>query len=210
MDFTTRPRPTSRGYKLERCDRCGVPLGSCICNEVPSIDHKLDVCVVLHQLERRKPTSSGKFTGQILARAQLVARAYPDNMNSAPDPEVERFILFPSEDSEPIDRCAALKNAKAPVLVIPDATWTQARRMLRRDPWVKDAMCVRLPDTVRPHSGLRSTLEQRNFSTLYSVARAFGAYGELDTELALLRAMEIFEKAHWSVRGQLVKGDLDR
>lgn len=88
--------------------------------------------------------------------------------------------LFPSPRAED----AALQ-APPPILVVPDGTWTQARRMMQRLPALQRLPRLSLPG---PPAGLRLRRPPRadGMSTLEAIAGALAAFGAHDASERLL------------------------
>ncbi len=100
-------------------------------------------------------------------------------------------------------------------LLVPDGTWSQARRIAQREPDARGAELVRLPPGPPTRYGLRRNPREGTVSTFEAVARALGVLeGAEGAELAarLLETFDRFVDRALRVRahGELVAQDCAR
>jgi DTW domain-containing protein YfiP len=88
------------------------------------------------------------------------------------------------------------------VLVVPEGSWGQARRAVRREPWLLDAERVCLPSGPPSHYRLRTAPHEHGLSTLEAVARALGVLEGEAIERALLAMLDAFVERSLAVRGR--------
>ncbi len=175
-----------RGWRQVRCGHCGLPEGLCVCPELPRVVVRTRVVVVMHYVEALRSTNTGRLVARMLPTATVRvrgAREAPDQ----PVPEGRRLVLFPSEEARPLRPDDAGDDL---VLVVPDGTWAQARRIHRRDPAARGAEAVTLVDPGRSAYGLRRNPRPGGLCTLEAVAAALGALEGPAVEAALLTGFE--------------------
>jgi DTW domain-containing protein YfiP len=78
------------------------------------------------------------------------------------------------------------------VLLVPDGNWSQARRIVHRDPDARDAEAVRLPPGAPSRYRLRRSPREGTVSTLEAVARALAVLEGEAIERGLARLLEVF------------------
>nr|WP_231701689.1 tRNA-uridine aminocarboxypropyltransferase [Halopseudomonas salegens] len=139
----TRPF-MARGIKMQRCGGCLLPPGHCICALRPQLSAGVSFCLLMHRLEPLKPTNTGRLIAECLADTQAFvwSRTEPDPALLAllQDPQWQPLLVFPREYAAPQQAvCQQISpiNGKRPLLVIIDATWNQARKMVRMSPWLR-------------------------------------------------------------------------
>lgn len=119
-----------------RCPGCALPPRVCTCGLLGPVETSVDVHLLIHRLERHKPSS----TGVLLARAVptvsthtfvRVSRHLPPATlpNQAIAAGRELLILHPG--GRPLDAAALEREHRAPSLLLLDGTWRQAGEMLR-------------------------------------------------------------------------------
>jgi len=169
--------------------------GLCVCDLVPDLRARTPVVIVAHPHELSKPTNTGRFVPTSLDRGSLVLRG---ELAAPPDGAA---VLFPSDDAVPLD------PARSPTtLYVPDGTYKQARRMLRRDAHLSALPRVALPKAVRAVGHMRRGAEPHQLSTYEAVARALGILEGPEIEAPMLAFVEIVVKRTLWHRGRLVAG----
>jgi DTW domain-containing protein YfiP len=141
--------------------------GLCVCALIPRLAPRTPIIVVAHPQELEKPTNTGRFVAASLESARLVRR---HELTSPPPPG--SALLFPSDDATPLD--PQTLGAPPTVLYVPDGTYRQARRMMKRDPYLSALPRVGLPKHVRAVGHIRTGLRPDHLSTYEAVARALG------------------------------------
>lgn len=176
--------------------------------------------VVLHEVEALKMSNTGHLAPLVLPDARIVlhgarGRAPADlaelRETHAPDGREWRTVMFfPGLGAQPLTD-ASVTALRAPGtklrVVIPDGTWSQARRMVKRLPELASLPRVILPavapsivrDALRP----RGNPERARVSTCEAMATALGMLGEREAEAALF---EVYDAA--ALRIALMRGKL--
>jgi len=143
----------------------------------------------MHRNEVPKSTNTGRLAVAMLEGATLRVRGRPDEVVGAP-PAGKRLVLFPMPDARVLTRADA--EGEPPVLIVPDGNWSQARRMLIRDPWASNAEVVRLADLGPTRYPLRRNLRAGTACTLEAVARALAILEDERLEREMLAALRVF------------------
>jgi DTW domain-containing protein YfiP len=107
------------------------------------------------------------------------------------------YVLFPSEEA------VSLQEAKARglrSLIVPDGTWTQAKRMARRDPSCVGLPHVRLEVSAPSRYRLRRNARPDGLCTFEAIAEALRALDHEDIADAMLLAFE-----HWVSCATLIR-----
>lgn len=179
-----------RTRRIERCERCGQPLPVCICDLAQAIAVTTKILVLVHHIELRKTTNTGR-----LAALALGARMERWGEKDAPWPTLPEgtlLLLFPSDDAVPL----AAEHAGA-TLVVPDGNWPQARKIARR---VRAHAAGRVTPVrlcgSESRYAFRKTAREDALSTLESIASALGVLESAETERAVLALFEAFSARH--------------
>lgn len=138
----------ARGGKMDRCERCLIAKHYCICDGVAPAKSAVAVCLLMYHNESFKPSNTGR----------LIAEMIPDNHafrwdRTAPDaellallndPHYQPMVVFPATDVEDVSRVITdvhrLPN-KRPLFIFLDGTWREAKKMIRKSPYL-DALPV--------------------------------------------------------------------
>lgn len=112
-------------------------LGNCICERILPLACSTRVVVVMDPREARQPSNSGWLAVDMLEGASCTVRGLKDvapDFEAVRDPSRQAYLLFPAEGSPALDPAELAADGRPVTLVVPDACWSQARRMMRREP----------------------------------------------------------------------------
>lgn len=158
----------------QRCSRCRMLPWHCFCDRLRPIPVSTRVVVVMHQRELAKVTNSGRLVALALQDARLVLHGQPGpptRVDGLADPARRACVLFPADDAPPLSREDAQADGRPLTLVVPDGTWRQAQRMVRRIPALAALPRRSLPPGPPSRYRLRSAAPGR-LSTCEAVSRA--------------------------------------
>ena len=207
------------------CVNCRLRREVCLCAGVQRANVDIRLIVVLHAVEALKMSNTGHLAKLVIPDCSVVThgargRAAVDlselEETHAPDGAAWRTILFfPGLEANPLTAAAAAmlraptENGEATRLriIIPDGTWSQARRMVKRVPALAALPRYILPAsetlTAREAMRPRGNPEPYRVSTCEAIAAAFGALGETAAEAALF---DVYDAA--ALRIALMRGKL--
>jgi len=159
-----------------RCPRCLGAERFCICDALVPVRARTRVVVLQHALEQSEVSNTGRFVPLVLKNAELRlhgARGGPARVEDLSG----ATLLFPGEGAPPVDL------ARVSTLVVVDASWSQARRMVQRVPVLRGLPRLALA-VPAPARSLRDA-PPGGLSTLQAVARALGSLGDATAAAAL-------------------------
>ncbi len=185
-----------RGKRIARCDDCRLPQARCLCFEVSCLEVSTRVVVVMHRNERLKSSNTGRLAGRMLSGAELIVRGMPDAVDS-PRTSGQRLVLFPGSHAEEL---APRHRGPNVVLLVPDGSWSQARKLVQRDPIFAGATAVRLPDPPPSRYLLRRHVRDRTVCTFEAIARAMAILESSAVEEEMLAAFDLFQQRVLSAR----------
>jgi DTW domain-containing protein YfiP len=181
----------------------------CICPLIPSLATRTRLVLLLHETEARKPTNSGRLAAACLQRSSI--EVIGDGPRSAPriDAVEQPLLLYPAVDAVPIATFAA--SERPVVLVVPDGTWKQAKKMRRRVPGIAGIPCVTLPEAESTQYLLRSSVRPGGLSTFEAITRALRVL-ENDAgpaiEASMMAVFRVMVSRTLWFRGQLRDNDV--
>ena len=124
----------------EHCLRCRKPRVSCYCEDLFSIETDPRFVILMHPLEDRHPVGTGRMTHRCLGNSALwvgVNFTEHEGLNLIlKDPALYPVLLFPGPKSTnlstlaPADRAAIFPKDRKVVVILLDATWELAQKML--------------------------------------------------------------------------------
>jgi len=166
-----------------------MPLRLCFCRQIPRLTVRTRVLVVRHWFESHRLTNTGRLVQLALEGAELADHGRKDFRLSAealgllPD----SCLLFPAGD-----RGAPVWTGGRPgLLVVPDGSWAQARRMVKRLPGLAKLPRLELPPGPEPTRRIRRSPFPGGRSTLEAVADALALWEEPEVPKALRKLYDL-------------------
>ena len=118
-----------------RCLRCHRPASLCYCARLAPVATTTRVVFLQHPRERRVRIGTARMAYLGLANAELhlgvTFAANPRVQALATDPSARAALLFPGDGAHDP---ATLPGGRPATLVVVDGTWSQARKVLARNP----------------------------------------------------------------------------
>jgi len=144
---------------------------------VPRVENRTRVFMVRHWQERVRTTNSGRWAALALSRCEIVDHGVPAApLDGAVIPSRGAAVLFPSPTG-------GLPSPLPETLVVLDATWAQARRMLQRIPELQTLPRVSLPGGLAER--LRQPTVKGGMSTIEALAAGLDLLGDVEAARAL-------------------------
>ncbi len=180
----------------DRCPRCRINFNLCFCEDIDKsksrITSNINVSIIMHYTERWLTSNTAYFCEQLLDNCSIIERG-----NIGSQIPVEPFsnndetylYLFPTDDSKPIKN---LKSYKKLHLVVPDGSWSKAKRIHKREPIFKEMAKYHLCDVGFSNYKLRKSPGEDYLCTYEAIAHALGELGEEETKTELLKFFDIF------------------
>jgi len=154
----------ARGSRASRCERCRVPFSHCLCPWLPTIESDCGVCLLMHDIEPLKPSNTGWLIADVVrdtfAFTWQRMGVDPRLLALLADPQWQPLVIFPGEyaESRRVVEQVERENAKRPLFVLLDATWTEARKMFRKSPYLDGLPVLSLrPEALSRYRLRRST-----------------------------------------------------
>jgi DTW domain-containing protein len=188
------------------CPRCGKPLSLCVCEAIVPIDNKVALLILQHPQEQDKTLGTARLTALHFTDATLkiglswasLAKALGRTVDpqrwailylgsaraAAVLPDAE--IVAVNRKGEAEDRQQAILKSLQGVILL-DGTWSQAKALWWRNPWMLKCRRVLLnPSRPSRYGKLRREPRSDGLSTLESAAMLLSRLerrGEIETTL---------------------------
>lgn len=189
------PARSIRSRRAPRCAACWLPTALCLCAELPRVAVRTRVVVVMHRREAGTSTNTGRLAARVLEGASLRVRGLADRdvdprPLAEPLPGGRRLVLFPQAGARELGADDAA--GEPAVLLVPDGTWSQARRLLRREEDLHGAEPVTLPPGALTRYRLRRHAREGGLCTLEAIARALALLEGPGVEERLMEVLDRF------------------
>ncbi|MBI5368656.1 MAG: DTW domain-containing protein [Planctomycetes bacterium] len=191
----------------DRCPGCLLKRDACLCAALPTLPTRTRVVILRHFKEVKRPSNSGRLAALALPNCEVLDYGAPDGPPIAPSlGDSPGILLFPDGPPAPLPPPGA---EPPPRLVILDATWPQARKMLGRVPALARMPRLSLDPAVAPPAArrLRQPRRPQDLSTIEAIAHALALLEGNDTVArALLALFERFVDASGPRRADIAFG----
>ncbi|BDB72465.1 DTW domain-containing protein [Comamonas thiooxydans] len=175
---STRPFLARGGPKGERCEGCRLRPSHCMCALRPELATRAAFCLLMHDAEPLKPSNTGWLIADVVKDTYAFgwSRTEVDPQLEAllADPQWQPYVVFPGEYAEPAERVVetldggdsrALQPGRRPLFILLDATWSEARKMFRKSPYLDGFPVLSLhPDLISRYQ-LRRSKRDDHFCT---------------------------------------------
>ncbi|MDA9556129.1 DTW domain-containing protein [Vibrio sp.] len=206
----------ARGAKVIRCEYCRVRESDCLCDDQPNIDTAIHAVLILSDNEILKPSNTGRLI------ADVVPNTFVYRWNRT-EPEVGLLELLSSEDYEPIlvfpeeyidnktrvidTQYFTVKSVRKPLLIFVDATWREARRIIRKSPYLDHCKVMSFkPETISQYQ-MRSSINENHLATAEVAALALFQGGEPQASEALERWFKVFKESYMKSKTRIKSDD---
>ncbi|HEY9028309.1 MAG TPA: tRNA-uridine aminocarboxypropyltransferase [Burkholderiaceae bacterium] len=183
------------------CDRCDLPLRTCVCALVTRVANEVDVLVLQHPDEAREAKGSARLLRLSLARCRVVVGEVfePAALLALLDGDVSgSALLYPGDTPAGPDLPSSSALPARPArLVVLDGTWRKAAGLLRANALLQSLPRWPLePTAPARYRALRKAPKATQLSTLEAACEALAAIeGAPARYVPLLGAFERFVEA---------------
>lgn len=192
----------ARGGKMDRCEQCLIAKHYCICEGAEYASCDAAVCLLMYHNESFKPSNTGR----------LIAEIVPDNYafrwdRTSPDPALlallnndkyQPFVIFPAEDVE-TDRVVTqveTLEGKQPLFIFLDGTWREAKKMIRKSPYLDNLPVLSITAEKLSDYRLRVAPHAHQLGTAEVAIMVLALAGEVDASTKLEQHFIKFRDAY--------------
>lgn len=192
------------------CPDCRLPRSHCICALRERTPTAAGVCLIYHAEEPGRSSN----TGHLVEECILPTFSFVWSRTRPPEGLVELLtsaqwapqLIFPGEYSLPgqvVHSCCIESRASAPLLVVIDATWSQARKIFRHSPYLQCLPCVSLVPPGPSRYRLRRSRRSDHLCTAEVIELCLQQLGETRAAARLGNYLDRYSEAWLAVRDNL-------
>jgi len=199
----------ARGSRAPRCPDCRVIFDYCLCAWRPRVPAESAVCLLMHDTEPLKPTNTGWLIADIIDDTSAFGwqRTVVDEQLLAllDQPQWQPYIVFPGEFVEPSRVVTEVRpqSGKRPLFILLDATWTEARKMFRKSPYLDRFPVLSLEPEQISRYRLRRSKRDDHFCTAEVAAMCLELAGDQSAAQALDAYLDVFSTHYLGAKFQL-------
>lgn len=207
MALATRPY-RARGCRVLRCQRCLLPQIHCLCQTIQPQPANSRFCLIMFDTEPLKPSNTGRLIADILPATQAFIWS-----RTAPDPGLlaliqnsryRPYVVFPAAYAKP-ERLVFTQlpePTKPALFILLDGTWSEARKMFRKSPYLDSLPLFSLDVTALSDYRLRAAQRPEQHCTAEVAAALLLQAGDraaasgLRDHFTLFREQYLLSKPH--------------
>jgi DTW domain-containing protein YfiP len=207
----------ARGSGGGRCAGCRLIASHCLCASRPQLPRtRAGVCLVMGDIEALKPSNTGWLVADVVADTWAFGWSRtavdPGLLALLADPQWQPYVVFPGEFVSPERVVTGLIPAQAtgagestrtkrPLFVLLDGTWSEARKMFRKSPYLDALPVLSLhPEQVVSNYRLRRSARESHFCTSEVAALCLALAGETHAADTLAAWLDVFTAHYLSVK----------
>jgi len=156
------------------------------------------VCLIMHDIEPLKPSNTGWLIADIVADTHAFTwqrtGVEPALLELLADPRYQPVVVFPGEYAEPerVVSDVQVVAGKRPLFILLDATWTEARKIFRKSPYLNRLPVLSLQADVLSRYRLRRSTRSEHLCTAEVAALCLALAGDVLAAQALDTWLDAF------------------
>ncbi|MFC0140975.1 tRNA-uridine aminocarboxypropyltransferase [Erwinia mallotivora] len=197
LSRSTRPF-LARGNRIQRCQRCLLPQKNCLCDTLQPQQARSLFCLIMFGSKPLKPSNTGRLIADILPGTQAFgwSRTDPDPalLAAVKNPEVSPLVVFPqsyADAGREVLNTPPL-SGNPPLFIMLDGTWSEARKMFRKSPWLDKLPVMSLSLTTPSNYQLREIHAEGQHCTAEVAAELLMQAGDNAAGAALRQHFDLF------------------
>jgi DTW domain-containing protein len=210
------------GSTLERCLGCRLVHSHCLCALRPTVAAQAGVCLLMADIEMLKPSNTGWLVADVVpdtfAFGWSRTEVDPALLALLADPQWQPYVVFPGEFVEPQRVVTQFSTdvrppAKRPLFILLDATWSEARKMFRKSPYLDAFPVLSLEPAQVSRYLLRRSKRDDHFCTSEVAALCMDLAGDTQAAHALEAWLDVFTHHYLAAKNQrpaLLDGEAHR
>lgn len=205
----------ARGSRAARCPNCRLAASHCLCAWKPRVSAHAGVCLVMHDVEALKPSNTGWLIADVVADTSAFGWSRTEVDPGLPalleDDQWQPYLVFPGEYAEPerVVSSVEVPVGKRPLFILLDATWTQARKMFRKSPYLDGLPVLSLQPEALSRYRLRRSKRDDHFCTAEVAAMCLDLAGDTQASQALDAYLDVFSLHYLSGKRRLPLDEQD-
>jgi len=205
----------ARGANAQRCPHCRLATHLCICALRPQVPTHAGVCLLMGDIETLKPSNTGWLIADVVPDTWAFqwsrTEVEPALLALLSDPQWAPCVVFPPEYAKPGRAVAEVlppaagtgdATGKRPLFILLDGTWSEARKMFRKSPYLDPFPVLGLHPETASRYRLRRSAQDHHFCTAEVAALCLAQVGDVRAADALDAWFDVFSAHYLSMRRQ--------
>lgn len=204
------------GKAKERCSVCDASLTLCMCAELPRLELRTRIALVIHHRELSRSSNTGLLALKSLANSELRIRGENREILDLSDllsSNYRTLLFYPSADALELTRELVCQDPRPIQLIVPDGTWRQARKIHSRHAELKSIPRVKISAPNHGTFQMRAQSRPERMATLQAIACALRI---IESDLVEAQLMKLYRARidrtlrargiHWTIGNRVQTG----
>lgn len=195
-----QPRLDRGGPRKPRCERCRLAPSHCVCALRPQVATRAGICLLMAGFEPLKPSNTGWLVADVVpdtfAFGWSRTEVDPGLLALLADPQWQACVVFPGEFAAPERVITALParqpHSPRPLFVLLDGTWSEARKMFGKSPYLAQLPVLSLAPAQAKRYQLRRSHTDNHLCTAEVAALCLALAGEDHVAQTLDAWLDVF------------------
>lgn len=182
----------------DNCDKCGLPIITCICNSINTIKTKAKFIILSSEREVHRNTNTASLLKEITPESTEViiwkrGETSQEILSYINNDIYKVYLIFPTINEEMEKRKVKyIKDEHIPVFIIVDGTWKEAWKIIRRSNYLKEIPLLPLEVDEISKFTLRRGQQEGNLCTIEAAIELLKMNGENNESESINRYFELF------------------
>jgi DTW domain-containing protein YfiP len=179
-----------------------------MCAWRPKVSAQSAMCLIMHDVEPMKPSNTGWLIADViedtLAFPWSRTEVDPQLLELLADPQWQPYVVFPGEFVAPqrVVSEVHLAEGKRPLFILLDATWSEARKMFRKSPYLEHLPVLSLEAEQLSRYKLRRSKRDDHFCTAEVAALCLELAADQQAGEVLDAYLDVFSTHYLSAKFQ--------
>lgn len=166
------------------------------------------MCLIMHDVEPLKPSNTGWLIADVVTDTSAFhwsrTEVDPQLLALLADPQWQPYIVFPGEFVAPerVVTEVSREEGKRPLFILLDATWSEARKMFRKSPYLEHLPVLSLSSEKLSRYKLRRSKRDDHFCTAEVAALCLELAGDEQVSQVLDAYLDVFSTHYLSAKFQ--------
>jgi DTW domain-containing protein YfiP len=166
-------------------------MSHCLCPHISAVSNRTRVLVLQHPDEAKHPLNTGRLAVLGLECADLLIGEEFPQLGGIIASVGQAVLLFPAKDEAQSRPAAAYRGHPSTLLIVPDGTWRQARRIVRSNTVLSTLPRLSLPLGEPSAYRVRKAREPAAVSTIEAIVRVLSLVEPEQDFQPLLRPFDV-------------------
>lgn len=183
------------------CNKCGLPIITCICDKAPKIKTSARIWILSTERELYRPSNTARLLTLINPHSTEIflweRTRKPDKLIEViNDEKYDTYLVFPVEEETHIIKSQYKSTGKVPAFILIDGTWKEAQKILRKSDYLNKLPRISLKPTFKSQYDLRKGAAEGNLCTIEAAVEVIKMNREVQNSQVIYEFYKLFLKSY--------------